>query len=74
MQIPPNYGRKYSDQFRDIFANLAKEHGAGLVPFLLDGIAADKTMFQADGIHPNEQAQSVLAANVWKGLEPMLAR
>ncbi|WP_353147999.1 arylesterase [Pollutimonas bauzanensis] len=74
MQIPPNYGRQYTERFQQIFASVAKKNGTALVPFLLDGIATDRNMFQADGIHPNEQAQSVLAENVWEKLQPMLTR
>ena len=74
MQIPPNYGRQYTERFQQVFASVAKKNGTELVPFLLDGIATDRNMFQADGIHPNEQAQSVLAENVWKKLQPMLTR
>lgn len=72
MQIPPNYGRAYADQFRDLFVKVAKAENAGLVPFLMDGIATDREMFQPDGIHPNEQGQPRLLENVWGGLEPML--
>lgn len=74
MQIPPNYGRQYTEQFQKMFTSVAKDNDAALVPFLLDGIATDKSLFQADGIHPNEQAQSVLADNVWKELKPMLRK
>jgi acyl-CoA thioesterase-1 len=72
MQIPPNYGRRYAERFRDLFGQVAERHGTRLVPFLLEGVATDKAMFQDDGIHPNEQAQSHLAENVWQHLEPML--
>jgi acyl-CoA thioesterase-1 len=72
MQIPPNYGRTYTEQFQRLFSELAAEHKVQLVPFLLEGMATNMDLFQADGIHPNEAAQSILAENVWKGLEPML--
>ncbi|ARP82122.1 arylesterase [Bordetella genomosp. 8] len=72
MQIPPNYGRAYADQFRELFVKVAAAENAGLVPFLMDGIATDREMFQPDGIHPNEQGQPRLLENVWGGLEPML--
>jgi acyl-CoA thioesterase-1 len=55
-----------------LFGQVAERHGTRLVPFLLEGVATDKAMFQDDGIHPNEQAQSRLAENVWRYLEPML--
>ncbi|MGB3289918.1 MAG: arylesterase [Burkholderiaceae bacterium] len=73
MQIPPNYGRKYTEQFQQLFPEVAREHGAVLLPFLLEGMATDRSLFQADGIHPNEEAQAVLERNVWQALEPMLA-
>ncbi|ANN72502.1 arylesterase [Bordetella bronchialis] len=72
MQIPPNYGRAYTDQFRDLFGKVAKAENTGLVPFLMEGIATDRALFQPDGIHPNEQGQPRLLDNVWAGLKPML--
>lgn len=72
MQIPPNYGRPYSEQFRTLFVDLAKEHETGFVPFLLEGVALDRTLFQDDGMHPNEEAQPLIADNVWAVLEPMV--
>lgn len=72
MQIPPNYGRKYAERFRALFAEVAEEQRSGLVPFLLQGMATDKSLFQSDGIHPNEHAQARIEANVWKHLAPML--
>lgn len=72
MQIPPNYGRRYAEQFRDLFGKVAERHGISLVPFLLEGVATDKAMFLDDGIHPNERAQNRLAENVWRHLAPML--
>ena len=74
MQIPPNYGRQYTEAFKSLFTEIAAEHKTALVPFLLEGIATDRNMFQADGIHPNETAQTILAMNVWKALEPMLKK
>lgn len=72
MQIPPNYGRPYSEQFRTLFVDVAKQKNTALVPFLLEGVALDKTMFQEDGLHPNESAQAVIAENVWAALRPMV--
>lgn len=74
MQIPPNYGRAYTEQFQRLFAELSEQHGVELVPFLLEGMATNMELFQADGIHPNEAAQAMLAENVWKKLGPMLKR
>jgi acyl-CoA thioesterase-1 len=72
MQIPPNYGRAYAEEFRQMFPELATQHSVNLVEFLLDGMATNMDYFQSDGIHPNEAAQAILADNVWKELEPML--
>lgn len=72
MQIPPNYGRAYTESFRKLFASVAEEEDAALVPFLLEGIATDPDMFQPDRIHPAEQAQPALLENVWPVLRPLL--
>lgn len=76
MQVPPNYGRKYADDFSAIYARVAKTEGAALLPFLLKGVAdgpdAD-AMFQADRIHPREAAHPLILDNVWAVLKPMLS-
>lgn len=72
MQIPPNYGHDYTQQFKQLFPTVAQEENARLVPFLMDGIATDRTLFQADGMHPNEAGQPKLLDNVWAALRPML--
>ncbi|QEI06831.1 arylesterase [Pigmentiphaga aceris] len=74
IQIPPNYGRDYTERFNAIFGKVAKTHQAALVPFLMEGIATDRDMFQADGIHPVSAAQPKLLDNVWARLEPLLKR
>ncbi|EHK67101.1 arylesterase [Achromobacter arsenitoxydans] len=72
MQIPPNYGRDYAERFAAVFPKVAKDENARLVPFLMEGIATNRAMFQADGIHPNEDAQPQLLDNVWPTLRPLL--
>lgn len=72
MQIPPNYGREYTEAFKELFQTVARSEGTKLVPFLLEGIADDPAMFQADTIHPNEQAQPILMENVRKVILPMI--
>ncbi|WP_046804972.1 arylesterase [Achromobacter sp. LC458] len=72
MQIPPNYGRDYSQRFAQLFSTVAKNENARLVPFLMEGMATNRAMFQADGIHPNEDAQAQLLDNVWPTLQPLL--
>jgi acyl-CoA thioesterase I len=75
MQLPPNYGRKYGDEFAGLFATVAKTEGAALVPFLLKGVAdgpqAD-TLFQPDRIHPLAAAHPMILDNVWPVLKPLL--
>ena len=75
MQIPPNYGPDYSAKFTVMFANLAKKHRTGLVPFFLKGIAdvpEAATLFQADRIHPKAEAHPRMLANVWPEIKKNL--
>lgn len=72
MQIPPNYGREYTTAFKELFEEVAQNEQVSLIPFFLEGIADNAAMFQADTIHPNEQAQPILMENVLKVLAPML--
>ena len=77
MEMPPNYGARYTQQFRDLFKTVAKEEKAALVPFLLAGVADRPdalTLFQSDRIHPNESAQPILVENVWPTLQEMLSK
>ena len=74
MQVPPNYGRQYGNDFAALFARVAKAEGAALVPFLkdvADGPDAD-TLFQPDRIHPKEAAHPIILGNVWPVLRPLL--
>jgi acyl-CoA thioesterase I len=75
MQVPPNYGGAYGATFSGLFAKVAKAEKVGLVPFFLKGIAdADDadSRFQADRIHPNQQQQAAMLANVWPELAKLL--
>ncbi len=72
MQIPPNMGPDYTAAFRDMFPSLAKEHGVALIPFLLEGVAADPALNQGDGIHPTAQGHVIVAETVWRSLQPLL--
>lgn len=74
MQIPPNYGQQYTRKFQSAYAEVAREQKVPLVPFLLEGFGARRTLFQADGIHPTAEAQALMLETVWKELEPMLDR
>ncbi len=75
MQVPPNYGSAYARDFSQVFVKVARQHKSALVPFLLANVAdgADATrLFQADRIHPNEEAQALMLDNVWPVLLPQL--
>jgi len=72
MRIPPNYGADYSNQFFRLFAKLAESEKIEYVPFFLEKVADKVELFQADRIHPNVEAQSILLENVWPKLQPML--
>lgn len=72
IRLPPNYGKRYTDGFRALFPALAQQHGAALVPFLLEGVAAQPGLMQPDGIHPTLAAQPRLLENVWTHLRPLL--
>lgn len=74
MRLPPNYGPAYTERFHAVFRRVADRYGAALVPFFLDGVAMDRALMQADGIHPTAQAQPRLLENVWPALEPLLGR
>jgi len=74
MQIPPNYGRNYTDQFSALYPKLAKETKSALVPFLLTGVADQPDMFQSDRIHPSAQAHPVMLNNIWPHLKPLLIK
>lgn len=74
MRIPPNMGKRYTDQFTALYGDVARETGATLIPFFLNDIATDKAMMQNDGIHPTAAAQPKMMRSVWRALEPMLKK
>lgn len=69
MQIPPNYGPFYSRRFAGLYKEVADSENAALVPFLLEGVAEDQSLFLEDGIHPNEKAQPIILQNVLNALK-----
>lgn len=73
MQIPPNYGARYSDGFAQLFSELAEQYNTLLVPFILEGIGGVDGMMQADGIHPTAEAQDIMREHVWQAIQPWLA-
>jgi acyl-CoA thioesterase I len=72
MMIPPNYGPRYAQEFRDMFGALATRNNIALVPFLLDQVALNPGFMQNDGIHPNAKGQPRMLENLWPGLKPLL--
>lgn len=74
MEIPPNYGARYTEGFRQSFVEVADRTGSTLAPFILDGVATDPQLMQADGIHPSPAAQPLLLDNMLPAIEAVLAR
>lgn len=72
MQIPPNYGPRYTRLFAEMYPELSDQYDTALVPFFLEGIYNGDGMMQGDGIHPTGEAQPLLLDNVWPHLEPLL--
>ncbi|HEV8317592.1 MAG TPA: arylesterase [Vicinamibacterales bacterium] len=72
MEAPPNYGPQYSIAFHRAFRDLSTEHKVALIPFLLEGVAGDRALNIADGIHPNPEGARILERNVWRTLQPLL--
>ena len=73
MMVPPNMGPEYTTKFRKIFPELAKKNNATLIPFLLQDVAGNEKLNLGDGIHPNPEGHKIVAENVSKVIEPLLA-
>jgi len=72
MKVPPNMGADYAKKFTTIYADLAKTHNALLIPFVLENVGGIRELNLPDGIHPTAKGHEIVAANVWKVLEPVL--
>ena len=72
MEAPPNLGQTYTDRFRDVFATVAEDTDAALIPFLLEGVAGVPELNQDDRIHPTAEGHDRVARNVWTVLEGVL--
>jgi acyl-CoA thioesterase I len=72
MMVPPNMGQQYSNEFRNIYPDLAKKNKATLIPFILDGVAGEEKLNQPDGIHPNVEGHQIIANNLVKVFEPLI--
>ena len=73
MEAPPNHGPRYTEAFRNVFEELAREQRVQFFPFLLEGVAGDTALNQRDGIHPNPEGARRIASNLWPYLEPLLS-
>ena len=72
MEAPPNFGARYTREFRDVYVSLAREQQVAFLPFLLDGVAGDPDLNQPDGIHPSVEGARRVAELVWGALRPLL--
>jgi acyl-CoA thioesterase-1 len=74
VQLPPNYGPRYTESFQAVYTELAREYDLTLLPSIVDGIGTERALMQADGIHPNAAAQPLISDRVRDALFPLLAR
>lgn len=72
MEAPPNLGGRYTREFSKAYREVAARNGLKLIPFFLDGVAGHAELNQADGVHPNEKGEPIVASNVWKALQPVV--
>ena len=72
MMMPPNYGAEYRKDFEQAFKRVAAKYKVPLLPFILEGVAGNPNLNQADGVHPNEKGQEIVADNVYKFLKGYL--
>lgn len=72
MQVPPNMGQKYSNEFREMFPELASKNSIALIPFLLEGVGGEPHLNLPNDVHPNEEGSKFVAENVWKELQKLL--
>lgn len=72
MQIPPNMGQEYTDEFRKIYPKVASEKNVTLIPFLLEGVAGDPELNLPDGIHPTEEGHEIVFGTVWPYIEKVI--
>ena len=72
MQIPTNYGKRFTEMFYNSYFELAKKHDIAVVPFILQDVALDKNLMQKDQVHPNAKAQSIITEHIWPYVLPFL--
>ncbi len=74
MMLPPNFGKVFTQKFRQLYQTIAQQMALPLVPFFLEGVASNPEWMQQDGIHPNAKGQPALLNNVWPVLFPALKK
>ena len=72
MKAPPNYGKKYIQEFEQTYKKVAQKTGATFIPFLLEGVAGESKLNLSDGIHPNEKGYEIVAETVFKGIKGLI--
>ncbi len=72
IRIPPNYGKKYTELFKQTYFQLAEKSSLTLVPYILENIGDNPGLMQKDGIHPNQKAQALIVDRIWPHLKPLL--
>lgn len=72
MHLPPNYGKRYTKNFNEIYRKLGKQKDVFFIPFLLEGIAQKPSMFQKDQLHPKAHAQPIIMRNIFRSISPLL--
>ena len=72
VRIPPNYGKRYTEMFYNVYPQLAAEFKLPFLPFIMEDVALNKDLMQADGLHPNAAAQPLIAEKIWQTLRPKL--
>lgn len=72
LYMPPNYGKKYTQQFKVMYSQLANKYKVYLVPFILEKVAGDPKLNQVDGIHPNEEGHKIVADTIYNSIKDQL--
>jgi len=72
MKIPPNYGKRYTQSFHQVYLELAAKYSISVIPFLLEGVGGQASLMQSDGMHPTAQAQPIIVETVWEQIVLML--
>ena len=70
--MPPNYGKSYTEEFKKMYIQLSKKNKVSLIPFILDEVAGNPQLNQADGIHPNEKGHQVIAEKLFPKIKGLL--